>query len=92
MLVASSEKSSPLSYLFTSGEEVNTSANNSPSTSSVLIERLHTNEKIRHMTTARIVTPAHDLPGELLIGETCIYFVHDDLSPGASELCLVFYS
>nr|CAD7400993.1 unnamed protein product [Timema cristinae] len=62
--------SPPLSFLF---EQDKLS-----STSSVLIERLHTNEKIQHMCTARVVTPANEVPGELLIGESCLYFVADD--------------
>lgn len=56
----------PLSYLL--GAE-------SPSTAAVLIERLHMDEKIRHMASARIVTPAHEILGELLVGETSLYFV-----------------
>lgn len=47
-------------------------------TSMVLIEKLHNNEKIRAMFSANIVTPATEIPGEVLIGETCIYFVADD--------------
>jgi lysosomal-trafficking regulator len=47
--------------------------------SSVLIERLHTNEKIRYMTPVHVVTPAQDVSGELLVGETCLYFVSDDI-------------
>lgn len=56
----------PLSYLF--GSE-------SPSTADVLKERLHTDEKIRHMVSAQIVTLDKNFPGELLIGETSLYFV-----------------
>ncbi|XP_063221149.1 lysosomal-trafficking regulator isoform X2 [Bacillus rossius redtenbacheri] len=63
-------KSQPLAYLFERDSQ--------SSTSSVLIERLHTNEKIQHMCTARVVTPANEVPGELLIGESCLYFVADD--------------
>lgn len=59
-------RSQPLSYLF--GSE-------GPSTADVLKERLHMDEKIRHMVSARIVTPAQDIPGELLIGESSLYFV-----------------
>nr|CAD7196152.1 unnamed protein product [Timema douglasi] len=62
--------SPPLSSLFEQDKQ--------SSTSSVLIERLHTNEKIQHMCTARVVTPANEVPGELLIGESCLYFVADD--------------
>ncbi|XP_059485723.1 lysosomal-trafficking regulator isoform X2 [Neocloeon triangulifer] len=47
--------------------------------SSVLIERLHTNEKIRYMTTVQVVTPAQEVSGEMLVGETCLYFVSDDI-------------
>lgn len=61
---------SPLSYLFNNGKiESNVSS---------LIERLHTSERIRKMTTAKVVTPQAELPGEALIGETCFYFVPDN--------------
>ncbi|XP_068085277.1 lysosomal-trafficking regulator [Anabrus simplex] len=60
----------PLSFLF--------EKDNQSSVSTVLIERLHTNEKIQHMCTARVITPANEVPGELLIGESCLYFVADD--------------
>ncbi|GLH06434.1 Neurobeachin [Gryllus bimaculatus] len=60
----------PLSYLFEQDKQ--------SSTSTVLIERLHTNEKIQHMCPARVITPANEVPGELLIGESCLYFVADD--------------
>ncbi|XP_069691772.1 lysosomal-trafficking regulator isoform X2 [Periplaneta americana] len=60
----------PLSYLFEQDKK--------SSTSSVLIERLHTNEKIQHMCAAKVITPANEVPGELLIGESCLYFVADD--------------
>lgn len=43
-----------------------------------LIERLHTSERIRKMSQARVVTPRAELPGEALIGETCLYFVPDN--------------
>ena len=46
--------------------------------SMVLIERLHCNEKIKNMFSANIITPAIEISGELLIGETCIYFVPDN--------------
>lgn len=60
----------PLSYLFTSArEDANTAA---------LIERLHTSEKIRKMSQAKVVTPRAELAGEVLIGETCVYFVPDN--------------
>ncbi|XP_047002591.1 lysosomal-trafficking regulator [Schistocerca americana] len=71
----------PLAYLL----ERDTSQQQ-PRVSTVMIERLHTNEKIRHMTTARIVTPAREVPGEVLIGESCMYFVADsDCSSALSE-------
>lgn len=60
--------SQPLAYLF---------EQNQSSMSTVMIERLHTNEKIQHMSTARVVTPAREIPGEVLIGESCLYFVPD---------------
>lgn len=60
----------PLSYLM--------KLEHHSSASSLLIERLHTSEKVRHMCTAQVVTPALELPGELLIGETCLHFVPDD--------------
>ncbi|CAB3359283.1 Hypothetical predicted protein [Cloeon dipterum] len=47
--------------------------------SSVLIERLHTNEKIKYMTTVKVITPTQEVSGEILVGETCLYFVSDDL-------------
>lgn len=71
----------PLSYLFELDKK--------SSTSSVLIERLNTNEKIQHMCTAKVITPANEVPGELLIGESCLYFVADDsmLETGLTEVC-----
>jgi predicted solute-binding protein len=71
----------PLSYLFEQDKK--------SSTSSVLIERLHTNEKIQHMCTAKVITPANEVPGELLIGESCLYFVADDsmLETDLAEVC-----
>lgn len=63
----------PLHYLFE--RDPNAS---STSTSSVMIDRLHTNEKIQYMCAAQIITPACEIPGELLIGESCLYFVVDD--------------
>ena len=71
----------PLSYLFDLDKE--------SSTSSVLIERLNTNEKIQHMCTAKVITPANEVPGELLIGESCLYFVADDsmLETDLTEVC-----
>ncbi|XP_039285549.1 lysosomal-trafficking regulator [Nilaparvata lugens] len=59
----------PLSYLFDSeGRAIS-------SMSAFLIEKLHTDQKIRHMATARVITPALEVPGELLIGESCVYFI-----------------
>ena len=71
----------PLSYLFELDKK--------SSTSSVLIERLNTNEKIQHMCTAKVITPANEVPGELLIGESCLYFVADDsmLETDLTEVC-----
>lgn len=63
----------PLQYLFE--RDPNAS---STSTSSVMIDRLHTNEKIQYMCAAHIITPACEILGELLIGESCLYFVVDD--------------
>ncbi|XP_023246507.1 lysosomal-trafficking regulator [Copidosoma floridanum] len=64
----------PMSFLFNSGK---------PEASvSMLIERLHTSEKIQKMSPAKVVTPQADLSGEALIGETCFYFVPD--TPSAS--------
>jgi hypothetical protein len=60
----------PLSYLFTSGKQ--------DANATALIERLHTTERIRKMSQARVVTPQAELPGEALIGETCFYFVPDN--------------
>ncbi|XP_073990723.1 lysosomal-trafficking regulator mauve isoform X4 [Rhodnius prolixus] len=47
----------------------------SMSTSAALIDRLHTNTKIRHMCKASVVSPDNTLPGELLIGHCSLYFV-----------------
>ncbi|CAB0001658.1 unnamed protein product, partial [Nesidiocoris tenuis] len=47
----------------------------SMSTSSVLIDRLHYDSKIRHMCKASVISPDDELPGELLIGHCCLYFV-----------------
>ncbi|XP_039305256.1 lysosomal-trafficking regulator isoform X2 [Solenopsis invicta] len=78
----------PLSYLFTSTrEDANTAA---------LIERLHTSEKIRKMSQAKVVTPRAELAGEVLIGETCVYFVpdnpdmplHTDIALGGFDLAV----
>ncbi|XP_077276800.1 lysosomal-trafficking regulator mauve isoform X2 [Temnothorax americanus] len=78
----------PLSYLFTSTrEDANTAA---------LIERLHTTEKIRKMSQAKVVTPRAELAGEVLIGETCVYFVpdnpdmplHTDIALGGFDLAV----
>ncbi|CAL1677884.1 unnamed protein product [Lasius platythorax] len=78
----------PLSYLFTSiREDANTAA---------LIERLHTSEKIRKMSQAKVVTPRAELAGEVLIGETCVYFVpdnsdvplHTDIALGGFDLAV----
>jgi len=60
----------PLSYLFESHQETCSSA--------VVIERLHCNEKIRTMSAAKIITLAHEVPGELLLGDSSLYFVADD--------------
>ncbi|EFN65741.1 Lysosomal-trafficking regulator [Camponotus floridanus] len=78
----------PLSYLFTSThEDANTVA---------LIERLHTSEKIRKMSQVKVVTPRAELAGEVLIGETCVYFVpdnpdmplHTDIALGGFDLAV----
>lgn len=61
---------SPLSYLFATDRQ-NTNA-------SSFIERLHTSEKIRKMLQAKVVTPRTEMGGEVLIGETCLYFVPDN--------------
>ncbi|KAF7992714.1 hypothetical protein HCN44_005058 [Aphidius gifuensis] len=58
---------SPLSYLFmTVRNDTNATA---------LIERLHTSERIRKMSQARVVTPHSEFLGEALIGENCLYFI-----------------
>ncbi|XP_036146533.1 lysosomal-trafficking regulator isoform X4 [Monomorium pharaonis] len=86
--LASSNIELPLSYLFTSTrEDANTAA---------LIERLHTSEKIRKMSQAKVVTPRAELAGEVLIGETCVYFVpdnpdmplHTDIALGGFDLAV----
>ncbi|XP_023288682.1 lysosomal-trafficking regulator isoform X2 [Orussus abietinus] len=60
----------PLSYLFTSSRQ--------DTNASALIERLLTSERIRKMSQARVVTPGAELPGETLIGESCLYFIPDN--------------
>ncbi|XP_014603828.1 PREDICTED: lysosomal-trafficking regulator isoform X1 [Polistes canadensis] len=78
----------PLSYLFlTNRQDVN---------ASTLIERLHTSERIRKMSQAKVVTPRAELSGEVLIGETCLYFVpdnpdvplHTDIALGGLDLAM----
>ncbi|XP_017760097.1 PREDICTED: lysosomal-trafficking regulator isoform X2 [Eufriesea mexicana] len=80
---------SPLSYLFmTNRQDANATA---------LIERLHTSERIRKMSQAKVVTPRAELAGEVLIGETCLYFVpdnpdvllHTDIALGGLDLAMV---
>jgi len=41
------------------------------------------------MCTAKVITPANEVPGELLIGESCLYFVADDsmLETDLTEVC-----
>ena len=70
LILVNGKRPGPLSFLF----EKDTQATNA---SSFLIERLHTNEKIQHMCTARVITPSCEILGELLIGESCLYFVPD---------------
>ncbi|XP_078037136.1 lysosomal-trafficking regulator mauve isoform X2 [Augochlora pura] len=79
----------PLSYLFmTDRQDANASA---------LIERLHTSERIRKMSQAKVVTPRAEMAGEVLIGETCLYFVpdnpdvplHTDIALGGLDLAMV---
>ncbi|XP_076629359.1 lysosomal-trafficking regulator mauve isoform X2 [Colletes latitarsis] len=79
----------PLSYLFmTNRQDTNATA---------LIERLHTSERIRKMSQAKVVTPRAELAGEVLIGETCLYFVpdnpdvplHTDIALGGLDLAMV---
>ncbi|XP_014468102.1 PREDICTED: lysosomal-trafficking regulator isoform X2 [Dinoponera quadriceps] len=65
-----SNTESPLSYLFTSGRQ--------DTNASTLIERLHTSERIRKMSQVKVVTPRAELAGEVLIGETCVYFVPEN--------------
>ncbi|CAK9830368.1 Lysosomal-trafficking regulator [Anthophora retusa] len=79
----------PLSYLFmTDRQDADVTA---------LIERLHTSERIRKMSQAKVVTPRAELAGEVLIGETCLYFVpdnpdeslHTDIALGGLDLAMV---
>ncbi|XP_020281501.1 lysosomal-trafficking regulator isoform X2 [Pseudomyrmex gracilis] len=78
----------PLSYLFVSARE--------DANAAALIERLHTSEKIRKMSQAKVVTPRAELAGEVLIGETCVYFVpdnpdmplHTDIALGGFDLAV----
>lgn len=60
-----------MSYLFSTNRQDIINA-------STLIERLHTSERIRKMSQAKVVTPRAELAGEVLIGETCLYFVPDN--------------
>lgn len=76
--LASVTRSQPLSYLMKLEQQ--------SSASSLLIERLHTSEKVRHMCTAQVITPAIELPGELLIGECSLHFVPDDTVEQSSNL------
>ncbi|XP_025074143.1 lysosomal-trafficking regulator [Pogonomyrmex barbatus] len=86
--LASSNIEMPLSYLFTSARE--------DANAAALIERLHTSEKIRKMSQAKVVTPRAELAGEVLIGETCVYFVpdnpdmplHTDIALGGFDLAV----
>ncbi|XP_033358417.1 lysosomal-trafficking regulator isoform X2 [Bombus vosnesenskii] len=79
----------PLSYLFTN--------NRQDANATALIERLHTSERIRKMSQAKVVTPRAELSGEVLIGETCLYFVpdnpdvllHTDIALGGLDLAMV---
>ncbi|KAK9307869.1 hypothetical protein QLX08_001934 [Tetragonisca angustula] len=79
----------PLSYLFTN--------NRQDANATALIERLHTTERIRKMSQAKVVTPRAELAGEVLIGETCLYFVpdspdvllHTDIALGGLDLAMV---
>ncbi|KAK2579125.1 hypothetical protein KPH14_001295 [Odynerus spinipes] len=86
--LGASEIEAPLSYLFVMNrQDVNASA---------LIERLHTSERIRKMSQAKVVTPRAELAGEVLIGETCLYFVpdnpdiplHTDIALGGLDLAM----
>ncbi|KAF4527890.1 hypothetical protein B566_EDAN012302 [Ephemera danica] len=74
------EHPSPFSYLF--AEDTTRCGS-----SSVLIERLHTNEKVRHMVAAQVVIPEHEISGELLVGETCLYFVPEELEAVSCGPC-----
>uniref|UniRef100_A0A1B6DVR8 Lysosomal-trafficking regulator n=1 Tax=Clastoptera arizonana TaxID=38151 RepID=A0A1B6DVR8_9HEMI len=78
----------PLSYLFSSEGNAVTSM------SAMMIERLHLDEKIRHMAAAKIITPAYEVPGELLIGESCLYFVpsNEYLKAEVNSACMDIFS
>ncbi len=56
-----------LSYIFSSDL----------SDSSALIDRLHANERITYTSTASIITPDEEFPGEILISNSCIHFVSE---------------
>ncbi|XP_076239225.1 lysosomal-trafficking regulator mauve [Calliopsis andreniformis] len=83
------EIEAPLSYLFISDRQ--------DANATALIERLHTSERIRKMSQAKVVTPRAELAGEVLIGETCLYFVpdnpdmplHTDIALGGLDLAMV---
>lgn len=83
------EVEAPLSYLFTT--------NRQDANATALIERLHTSERIRKMSQAKVVTPRAELAGEVLIGETCLYFIpdnpdvllHTDIALGGLDLAMV---
>lgn len=71
IFIGVSKIEAPLSYLFSTNRQDIINA-------STLIERLHTSERIRKMSQAKVVTPRAELAGEVLIGETCLYFVPDN--------------
>lgn len=76
----------PFSYLLVPSEQDTTVA--------ALIEKLHTTERIKKMCSVSIVMPHAELTGEILIGDTFLYFIPDtydnlmklDLSSGSANL------
>ncbi|CAG2104964.1 unnamed protein product [Medioppia subpectinata] len=45
--------------------------------SSVLIDKLHANERIVYTSNASIITPDEEFPGEILVSNSCIHFISE---------------
>uniref|UniRef100_T1IQQ2 BEACH-type PH domain-containing protein n=1 Tax=Strigamia maritima TaxID=126957 RepID=T1IQQ2_STRMM len=42
---------------------------------SALSDRFHADDKIRYSSACTIITPAHDVEGDILVGNICLYFL-----------------